>query len=128
MIGEAMSSTIPLGILISGTSKAVAVRKRIPLVVGLSSVATENLFYCLVTGIFLIVGAIGLLSGYAVDEGLIVTLDILIGGVAALLILGLIMVIRQWHFASAICEWVYKKGFLKACSRMAGMTSADSRT
>ena len=30
---------------ISGTAKAVAVRKRVPLVVGLSSVATENLFY-----------------------------------------------------------------------------------
>ena len=40
VIGEAMSSTIPLGILISGTSKAIAVRNRIPLVAGLSSVAT----------------------------------------------------------------------------------------
>ena len=52
IIGEAMSSMIPLGILISGTTKAVAVRKRVPLVVGLSSVATENLFYSFVTSVF----------------------------------------------------------------------------
>ena len=36
IIGEAMSTIIPLGILVSGTTKAVAVRKRVPLVVGLS--------------------------------------------------------------------------------------------
>ena len=109
LIGEAMSSTIPLGILISGTSKAVAVRKRLPLVVGLSSVATENLFYCLVTGIFLIGGATAFLRLYATDENLIWSLDALIITIAGLLVLGLIMVIRQWHFASWICEWLYGK-------------------
>ena len=31
IIGEALSSMIPLGILVSGTSKAVAVRKQVPL-------------------------------------------------------------------------------------------------
>jgi hypothetical protein len=70
MIGEALSSTVPLGILISGTSKAIAVRKRIPLVAGMSSVATENLFYSLVTGLFLISGALVLLLGFGIGEGL----------------------------------------------------------
>jgi len=113
VIGEAMSSTIPLGILISGTSKAVAVRKQIPLVAGLSSVATENLFYSLVTSIFLILGGIFLLRGFAIDEGLAVTIDFLLVSVSILLVLGILMVIRQWHFASAICGWLYNKGFLK---------------
>ena len=54
IIGEAMSSMIPLGSLVSGTSKAVAVRKRVPLVVGLSSIATENLFYSFVTAVFIV--------------------------------------------------------------------------
>jgi hypothetical protein len=63
VIGEAMSSTVPLGILISGTAKAVAVRNRIPLVAGLSSVATENLFYSFATSIFLIIGGAILLNG-----------------------------------------------------------------
>ena len=113
VIGEAMSSTIPLGILISGTSKAVAVRKHIPLVGGLASVATENLFYSLVTSIFLILGAVILLRGFAVDENLIWTINFLLVSVGFLLVLGLLMVIRQWHFASKICEWLYRKGFLQ---------------
>ncbi|MEO8573222.1 MAG: lysylphosphatidylglycerol synthase domain-containing protein, partial [Pyrinomonadaceae bacterium] len=69
VIGEAMSSMIPLGILISGTAKAVAVRKRIPLVVGLSSVATENLFYSFVTSFFLIIGAFTLLRSFDLEDG-----------------------------------------------------------
>ena len=113
IIGEALSSTIPLGILISGTSKAIAVRKRIPLVAGLSSVATENLFYSLITSLFLIAGAAVMLRTYAVDASLIFTVNVLIASVAILLFLGILMVVRQWHFASAIVNWLYEKGFLK---------------
>lgn len=112
IIGEALSSTIPLGILISGTSKAIAVRKKVPLVAGLSSVATENLFYSLVTSLFLIAGAAVMLRTYAVDESLIFTVNVLIASVTILLFLGILMVVRQWHFASAICNWLYEKGFL----------------
>ena len=113
VIGEAMSSTIPLGILDSGTSKAVAVRKHIPLVAGLSSVATENLFYSFTTAVFLIVGAVVLLRSFAVDETVTLTLDLIIASLGLLIILGLIMVIRQWHFASETCEWLYEKGLLR---------------
>ncbi len=84
VIGEAMSSLIPLGILISGTSKAVAVRNRVPLVVGLSSVATENLFYSLVTSIFLIAGGLTLVRSYAMDDYWVLTIDVLLAGTAAL--------------------------------------------
>ena len=112
VIGEAMSSTIPLGILISGTSKAIAVRNRIPLVAGLSSVATENLFYSLTTSIFLILGGVVMLRGFSIDESLVFTIDFLIVSVAILVVLGFIMVIRQWHFASETCEWLYRRGFL----------------
>lgn len=113
LIGEAMSNTIPLGILISGTSKAVAVRKKIPLVAGLSSVATENLFYSFTTGLFLILGAATLLRAFTVDENIAVTIDVVIASLAVLIVLGVIMVIRQWHFASEICEWLYEHGFLR---------------
>ena len=113
VIGEAMSSTVPLGILISGTAKAVAVRNRIPLVAGLSSVATENLFYSFATSIFLIIGGVILLSGFVIDETMEIAVIVLIIAVCIVLILLVLMVIRQWHFASAICNWVYEKGFLR---------------
>jgi len=114
IIGEALSSMIPLGILISGTSKAVAVRRRVPLVVGLSSVATENLFYSLVTSLFLIFGAYTFLRTVSLDSNYVWAIDALIGVIIALIVFGLVMVIRQWHFVSQICEWLYHKGFAKS--------------
>jgi hypothetical protein len=110
IIGEAMSSMIPLGILISGTTKAVAVRKRIPLVVGLSSVATENLFYSFVTSVFLVIGAFTLLRSFELEEGWVLTIDILIAAICVVVVLLVLLVVRQWHIASETCEWIYSKG------------------
>ena len=113
IIGEALSSLIPLGILISGTSKAVAVRKRVPLVVGLSSIATENLFYSLVTGLFVALGAFTFLRNFELPDVWVLTIDFLIFGVLLLILFGLLMVIRQWHWASAICDRLYDKGYFR---------------
>lgn len=113
IIGEAMSSMIPLGILISGTSKAVAVRDRVPLVVGLSSVATENLFYSVVTCIFLISGGLTFLRGFPLDDYWTIAIDVLIAATFALLGLLVLMVVRQWHFASETCEWLYQRGYAR---------------
>lgn len=110
VIGEATSSIIPLGILISGTAKAVAVRHRVPLVAGLSSVATENLFYSLVTSVFLILGALTFLRSAPLEEGWVLTIDVLIAGILLLLAFMFLMVLRQWHFASETCEWLYQRG------------------
>lgn len=113
IIGEAMSSMIPLGILISGTSKAVAVRKKVPLVVGLSSIATENLFYSVVTSVFLILGSFTFLRSFNLDREWIITIDVLIAAIAAVVVFIVVLVVRQWHFASAICEWLYDKGIAR---------------
>ncbi len=110
IIGEAMSTMIPLGILISGTAKAVAVRKKVPFVVGLSSVATENLFYSLVTGLFIALGGFAFLRSFDLADGWRITIDVLIVAIFALIVLGFVMVLRRWHFASEICEKLYKKG------------------
>lgn len=112
IIGEALSSMIPLGILISGTAKAVAVRRRVPLVVAFSSIATENLFYSLGTGLFMAFGAIAFLKTFDLAEGWVLIINSLIALVFILIILGFVMVFRQWHFASAVCQKVYEYGFL----------------
>ena len=113
LIGEAMSSMVPLGIMISGTAKAVSVRKKIPFVVGLSSVATENIFYTFVTSAFLMMGALTLASAFSLDEAWTWTVNILIAGIAVVFVLVLLMVIRQWHFASWICERLYARGYFR---------------
>lgn len=110
IIGEAMSSMIPLGILVSGTAKAVAVRKRLPLVVGLSSVAIENLFYSFTTSLFLISGACAFLKFTAAGPALEKTIDLIIAAILAVLIFLFLLVIRQWHFASEFCQSLYRRG------------------
>lgn len=113
IIGEAVSSMIPLGILASGTSKAVAVSNRIPLVAGLSSVATENLFYTFVTSLFIISGAIAFIFNNQQDTSWIWTIYLLVGGIFVFLFFIFLMLLRQWHLASRVCEWIYNKGFLR---------------
>ncbi|HLM00335.1 MAG TPA: lysylphosphatidylglycerol synthase transmembrane domain-containing protein, partial [Pyrinomonadaceae bacterium] len=113
IIGEAMSSIIPLGILVSGTSKAVAVRKKMPLVVGLSTVATENLFYSLVTGLFIAFGAVVFLRNFELSESWTLMLDALIGFIFLFIVFGVLMVVRQWHFLSKLLERLYEKGTLR---------------
>ena len=109
IIGEALSSLIPLGVLISGTSKAIAVRSRVPLVVGLSSVATENLFYSLVTGLFVAFGAFASLRNFELPGAWTLTVDLLIFLVLFLIFFGFVMVIRQWHLLSSLCNWFYNR-------------------
>ena len=111
IIGESLSSLIPLGVLISGTSKAFAVRNRVPLVVGLSSVATENLFYSLVTGLFIAFGAFAFIRNVELPDTWVLTVDLLILLVLFLIVFGFVTVIRQWHLLSSLCNWFYNRHF-----------------
>ena len=114
IIGEALSSMIPLGILMSGPAKALAVRKKIPIVAGLSSVATENLFYSLITALFLCFGAIAFISRFELPYLWVYLVDFIIVFLVSVIILGALIVIRQWNWASAICDWLYKKNVLRS--------------
>lgn len=113
IIGEALSTVIPLGILVSGTAKAIAVRRRVPLIVGFSSVATENLFYSLVTGLFIAFGAAVFLYRFDLSESWVWTLGVLVAAIFALIVLGFLMVIRQWNWASGICDKLYDAGIAR---------------
>lgn len=113
IIGEALGSIIPLGILISGSAKAFVVRRKVPLVVGLSSIATENLFYSLVTGLFICFGAFAFLQQFRLEPSWIYLIDFIIGFIIFCIFVGVLMVVRQWHWASSICEWLYNRGILR---------------
>ncbi|HMO79835.1 MAG TPA: lysylphosphatidylglycerol synthase transmembrane domain-containing protein [Pyrinomonadaceae bacterium] len=112
VIGEVMSSMIPMGIIVSGTAKAVAVRRRVPLVVGLSSVATENLFYSVTTSVLLILGALTFVRTFDLDPEWALLIDLFIVAIICGVLFLFLMVLRQWHFASETCEWLYRRGIL----------------
>ena len=111
LIGEAVSSVIPLGIVASGTSKAVAISNRIPFVVGLSSVATENLFYSFVTSLFIISGAFVFLFMFDLDYYWISAIYAIIAVLTTAIIFGLLMVFREWRWISYVCDHFLNIGF-----------------
>ncbi len=113
IIGEAVSSIIPLGILASGTSKAVAVSNRIPLVAGLSSVATENLFYTFITSLFIISGAVLFLFSLPAGDSWVWSVYVLIALIIALLLFVFLILLRQWHLISGLCDLIYDLGFFR---------------
>lgn len=113
IIGEALSSLIPLGILISGTAKAVLVRNRVPFMVGLSAIAIENIFYSLSIAVFVTCGVITFLITFDMPDVWKTTSYVALCIVATCTFLGYIIIHRGWRFSSFISEWLYRRGFLK---------------
>lgn len=110
MIGEALTVIIPLGIVVSGTAKAIAVRRHLPLVVGLSSIAIENLFYSLATALLILGGCISFLLLFDSSEAVMTINYALIAAVIAVVTSGFLLIVYEWRFASALAEWLYAKG------------------
>jgi hypothetical protein len=44
------------------------------------------------------------------DEGWTLTIVLLIGAIASVVLFLVLLVVRQWHFASETCAWFYNKG------------------
>lgn len=114
VIGEALSSVLPMGIVISGAAKAIAVRKKVPIVVGLSSVATENLFYSLVTGLFICAGTLFFIQRYEIPVAFAIMVNLVMLLIVVALVITALMVFRQWHWASGVCNWLYERGMFKS--------------
>jgi hypothetical protein len=106
IIAEALNTMIPLGILISGTSKAVVVRKQMPFVIGLSSVAVENLFYSLATALLILGGSAAFLIVLQPEGNVTITVYALIAITTALIITGFLMVLQQWRLVSVFTIWL----------------------
>src|SRR5215203_4293550 len=71
LMGDALGNIIPfVSVAVSEPSKAVFVKHRVPLVVGLSSLAIENIFYGLTVALFIFAGTATLLLSFPLPRGL----------------------------------------------------------
>jgi hypothetical protein len=107
LMGDALGNIIPLAsVAVSEPSKAVFVKDRVPLMVGLSALAIENIFYSLSVALFVFAGTATLLLSfslprplhYASIASLIVTL--------VLLPLGFMIIRRQSKFLSGLVGYL----------------------
>ena len=71
LMGDALGNIIPfVSVAVSEPSKAVFVKDRLPLLVGLSSLAIENIFYALSVALFIFAGTATLLLTFSLPRGL----------------------------------------------------------
>lgn len=71
LMGDALGNIIPfVSVAVSEPSKAVFVKDRVPLMVGLSGLAIENIFYALSVTLFIFAGTATLLLTFSLPKGL----------------------------------------------------------
>jgi len=71
LMGDALGNIIPLAsVAVSEPSKAMFVRDRVPLMVGLSGLAIENIFYSLSVALFIFAGTATMLLSFSLPKGL----------------------------------------------------------
>ena len=71
LMGDALGNIIPFAsVAVSEPSKAVFVKDRVPLLVGLSALAIENIFYALSVALFIFAGTATLLLNFSLPKPL----------------------------------------------------------
>src|SRR5689334_4096044 len=71
LMGDAVGNIVPfVSAAVSEPSKAVFVKDRLPLLVGLSALAVENIFYALSVALFIFAGTATLLLSFSLPKGL----------------------------------------------------------
>ena len=71
LMGDALGNIIPFAsVAVSEPSKAVFVKDRLPLLVGLSALAIENIFYALSVALFIFAGTATLLLSFSLPKAL----------------------------------------------------------
>ena len=130
IMGDALGNLVPFGTMIIGEpAKAVLVRKRVPLLASLSSLAIENIFYSLSVSLFIFSGTVALLLSFQLPKPLRYACVGALVVVAVIIPLGILVIHRQWKFLSGAVEFLYGRGvgrrFLE--TRRESVRSLESR-
>ncbi|HKR01583.1 MAG TPA: lysylphosphatidylglycerol synthase transmembrane domain-containing protein [Pyrinomonadaceae bacterium] len=111
IVGDAMGNLTPLGLVASEPTKAALVRDRVPLVVAISALAVQNLFYSLSVALFILSGIVALLLSFPLTPGLRLMSLISLGVVCAIILIGFVIYRMRWKFISAAFERLRRNRF-----------------
>ena len=120
LMGDALGNIIPLiSFALSEPSKAVFVKDRVPLIVGLSALAIENICYGLSVSFFVLAGTTTLLLSFSLPKPLhyasLVTLFVTI----AIIPLAVLVINRRAKFLTGVIHFLERRGVArKALSRI----------
>jgi len=113
LMGDALGNIIPFAsVAVSEPSKAVFVKDRVPLLVGLSALAIENIFYALTVALFIFSGTATLLLTFSLPKslryasiGALITTLVIIS-------LAYLLIRRQARFLSGALGFISKRGVM----------------
>jgi hypothetical protein len=91
--------------------KAALVKDRVPLVVAVSALAVQNLFYGLSVALFILSGLAVLLLSFPLTRGIRLTSVIALGVVSVIILLGFVVFKLRWRFLTAGFERLRRTRF-----------------
>jgi len=111
LMGDALGNIIPLAsVAVSEPSKAVFVKDRIPLMVGLSALAIENIFYSLSVALFIFAGTTTLLLSFSLPKALRYASISALVTTCIIVPLGFFVIRKQARFISGALAFLSARG------------------
>jgi len=111
VMGDAIGNIVPfVSFMVAEPSKPVLIRDRVPLMVGFSALAIENIFYSVSVAVFVLSGMVALLFNFHLPKGFRIT-GIVIIAVILLIIAAVCLLIRkQLRFVSVGTTFLHRRG------------------
>src|SRR5262245_48245991 len=114
LMGDAVGNVIPLaGVAVGEPSKAVFVKDRLPLIVGLSALAIENIFYSLSVALFIFAGTTTLLLSFTLPKPLRYASISALVTVLIIVPLGVLVIRKQARFISGTLRFLNARGIAR---------------
>jgi hypothetical protein len=111
VMGDALGNIVPLAsMVVSEPSKAAFVTNRVPLLVSLSALALENIFYSLSVAIFIFSGTVALLVAFPLKSALRYASFGTLAVTILIVPLGYLVIRRQWKFLSGSMSLLQGRG------------------
>jgi len=114
LIGDAVGTLVPLGIVVSEPTKAALVRNKVPLLAGASALAIENLFYSLSVSLFIFSGTIALMLSFPLKRPLQIVSICALVTVILLIALACLVIRNRWRLLSGILSLISRLGFVRS--------------
>ena len=110
LMGDALGNIVPfVSVAVSEPSKAVFVKDRVPLLVGLSGLAIENIFYALSVALFIFSGTATLLLTFSLPKPLRYASIGALGTTLVIVPLAYLIIRRQSRFLSGLLRFLGRR-------------------
>ena len=115
LMGDALGNIIPfVSVAVSEPSKAVFVKDRVPLVVGLSGLAIENIFYGLSVALFIFAGTSTMLLSFSLPKPLRIASIVTLCVTVVIIPVGFLIIRSEKKFLSGVLGYFGDRGVARS--------------